>query len=113
MTAPAPLPRGRADCSPRFLPVVGDAMAPALNHTHVVAVVPVDGYRGPGLYVLDVHGQPEVMRCEALSRDELRVTRDNPAYSGFTVPREWFEGALLGQVAAVCQVIDRTLLERA
>lgn len=44
-------------------------------------------------------------------RATIRVWHDNPFYGSHTVTREWFEGAVLGQVAAVLEIADRTLLE--
>jgi len=95
----------------RFIPVIGDSMEPTLKRNNMVAVVPVSGYRAEGLYVLDVLGQPNIVRCQALSANSLRVWHDNPAYGGNTVTREWFEEALLGKVAAVLEITDRSLLE--
>ncbi len=99
----------------RFLPVIGDGMAPTLDHTHMVAVVPVSGYRGPGLYVLDVmgNGHAEVIRCMAITPNTILLKYDNPAYGSHTVAADWFESAVLGQVAAICRIVDRTLLEDA
>ena len=43
----------------------------------VLAVEPVDGWRGAGLYVLDLHGNAEVLRCVEDMRGSIIVSRDD------------------------------------
>jgi len=96
----------------RFMPVIGDSMAPTLDHMHMVAVVPVPGYRAEGLYVHEILGVPDVWRCERLlGQGTIRMGKDNKAYGSYLVTREQFEASLLGQVAAVLCIEDRALLE--
>jgi phage repressor protein C with HTH and peptisase S24 domain len=106
---PVPVSVARA----RFIPVVGDSMAPTLDRGHMVAVVPVETYRGPGLYVHEFLGKPDVWRCQAVPGQgaTIRMWKDNPAYGSCTVTLEQFESSLIGQVAAVLRIVDRTLLE--
>lgn len=106
-TPAIPLP---AACA-RIIPVVGDSMAPTLTFNHVAFVVPVASYRGEGIYVLDVLGHPDYVRCDSIGRGRIRLLRDNPRYSGSTMTLADFEAALLGKVVAVCDVIDRALLD--
>jgi len=107
---PAPVNIARA----RFIPVIGDSMEPTLPRNGMVAVVPVNGYRAERLYVLDVlpGAKPSIMRCERVfGASAIRVWYDNTAYGSHTVPQEWFESAVVGKVAAVLEITDRTLLE--
>ncbi|MBV9749387.1 MAG: S24/S26 family peptidase [Acetobacteraceae bacterium] len=107
---PAPVSVARA----RFMPVIGDSMAPTLTPRHMVAVVPVRAYSCDGMYVLDVlpDAMPAIVRCERVfGETDIRLWYDNRAYVGGVVTREWFEETVVGKVAAVLEIADASLLE--
>lgn len=96
--------------APRLVPVTADTMEPTFRMGQVLAVVPLDRYRGPGFYVILQGTAPDVIRCEALAGGALRMTWDSGRVAPMTVTRQWFETAVLGQVGAVCRVLDHALM---
>jgi len=96
----------------RFLPMIGDSMEPTLRNGDLVAVVPVDRFRCDGLYVFAFLGEPDVYRCSANFHDGgIDIYKDNGRYGRYTLSPESFRQAVIGQVLATCNIIDRTLLE--
>lgn len=108
----APLPARDASSltAARMVPIVGDGMHPTLREGDVAWALPCSRYAFEGLYILDLAGTPQVLRCEA-RQGSIRVTHDNPAYAGFTLAPEDFEAMVVGQVAAVGRIVAPTLLD--
>ena len=88
-------------------------MAPTVKPGDMVAVLPANRYRGAGLYVVDVLGQPNIVRVHVNERGQIHVGYDSPRYTGGTTNQDAFEASLLGRVFAVCQVTDRTAMQDA
>ncbi len=95
---------------PRFMPVVGEGMAPTLRHGDFVAVIPVSGFRCDALYVLDLAGEAGVYRCSSNFKGGVDAYKDNPRLGRYTLTRAEFEDAAIGQVLATCNIQDRTLM---
>lgn len=101
----------RAPAAPRFIPVVGDSMAPALPAGSFAAVVPVHGWCGDGVYAVQLIGEAvEFVRISSDMRGGVRISRDNGRTGPETVTADQFLGMVLGKVAARCDVMDRNLL---
>ena len=96
--------------TPRLVPVTADTMEPTLRMGQVLAVVPLDGWRGPGLYLLDRPPEPQVWRCSPLAGGALRLALDRPGSEFRTVTRDEFADMVLGQVAGVVRVLEHALL---
>ncbi len=104
MTNPAP--------QPRFVPVPTDIPVLDMRAGDLLAVVPLDRYRGDGIYVVTLEGTPMPVRDRTNRQGEVRVLALHPGGGTATMTRTQFCDLLLGQVLATCKVIDRTLLEQ-
>ena len=82
MSAQTPALRGAAPDtkSLRFFPMVGDSMEPRIRPRDLVAVLPFDHVGSDNLYVLEVLGQPTVVRVTRTG-DGFHAAYDNPSTS--------------------------------
>lgn len=97
----------------RVHPVTSDCMEPTLhgNRDHVL-VVPVDVYKGEGIYLLDTRVGIDLFRVTLAfdGNGGLRLSRDNPRYGSHVIDRERFEECVIGIVAADIKVRDTRFL---
>lgn len=112
MSAAVVRPAPQAIPTARFLPVTSDANAPTLKLGDFLAVIPVGSFRCCGFYVLDSGLGFDMWRCSAELSGKVRMSRDNPLYPGVVLlsPAEFSE-RVLGQVFAICNVIDASAME--
>lgn len=97
--------------APRFIPVIGDAMEPALPNGSYAAVVPLDAYHGEGIYAVTLlEGAVEFLRVQANMRGGFVASRDNGRTGPETLTASQFGAMVLGKVAAQCLMMDRGLL---
>jgi len=90
--------------------MIGDSMIPTIKPGDYAGIVPVTTYRGPGLYSIEKHGEPVLLRAEMRTPGTVSVWYDNPRYAGADMSLYAFSERLLGKVCAICQVIDRPLM---
>jgi SOS-response transcriptional repressor LexA len=105
-----PVPVSPAATVPRFMPIVGDVMAPLLRSGDLVAVIPMARFRGDGLYVLELMGEPVTYWCGSDFKGGIVIRPENTRYHSFTMAPAEFEAAVIGKVAATCNIIDMALL---
>ena len=91
--------------TPRFMPMIGDSMVPTVGPGDLVAVLPTSEFRGEGLYVIDVAGEPNVVRVQSMGNGMLGILYDHPAYNGRAMLAADLPDALLGKVFAICRVV--------
>jgi phage repressor protein C with HTH and peptisase S24 domain len=84
----------------RFFPMRGDSMEPRIRSRDLVAVLPIDRVGSDNLYVLEILGQPTVLRVSR-TNDGFRAGPDNPRYSSGTYTREQIDAMVLGVVIGV------------
>lgn len=95
----------------RLVPIGGDTMEPTLKRGDAVAVVPVTRFSYDSLYVVDVDTTTRVYRCSSDFCGGVVLSNDNKAYSSLQMSRDEFAEIVIGQVAVLCRVIDRSLLD--
>ena len=97
----------RAAGAPRFIPMIGDSMAPMLQPDDFAGIAPVDGYSGPGVYAFERLARPVLKRAEHIQgTGRIRLTYDNPAYSPAEITVEQFTATVIGKVFALCSMVD-------
>lgn len=108
LPAPAMLATSRL----RLVPIRGDAMAPTLRAGDCVMALPGDGYANPSMYVVQMAtGATEVVRAAHIGGQQIRMSRDNPAYGVATVPLADFNAMVVGHVVATGRMVDPALIE--
>lgn len=91
-----PVVPAASKAAPFVHPVTSDAMSPTYRAgQNSLICLPVDAYVCEGVYLLD--GEP--YRCERTGRN-VRVWRDNPAHTGYTVDVDLFNSSPLALVIA-------------
>jgi hypothetical protein len=96
---------------PRFVPVSCDLRALGMRKGDLLAVVPLDRFRGDAIYMISAEGAPLPFRCTQ-DRDGCILLRSLDPRGGSVVMTETeFGEVLLGQVLATCKVLDPSLLE--
>jgi hypothetical protein len=95
---------------PRLMPVSADVRALGMRKGDLLAVVPLDEFRGDGVYVITIEGTPTPVRCTINRQRLLDVESLYRGGGSATMSREQFYDLLLGQVLAACKVLDHTLL---
>jgi hypothetical protein len=96
---------------PRFVPVSLDLLPIGVHAGDLLAVVPLERFRGDGVYVLALEGVPTAVRCAANRSGEIDVVALHEGGGATVMTHAAFGELLLGQVLATCKVLDRTLLE--
>lgn len=92
----------------RFLPVIGDYMAPTFESGDYAAVVPCSAYSGPGIYALDDGVGPVLWNAEKMiGADTIQVVHSNPRYTGHVSTMAEFNSAVIGKVFAGIHILDR------
>ena len=110
LPTPAPHIDGRSGPIMRLVPVDGDSMTPTLRKGDAVGALPVNDFSYDGLYVVDVAGVPRVFRCSYDYAGGIDLVSDNKFYSTQKVPRSKFAEIVIGQVAMLCNIVDRSLV---
>jgi len=95
---------------PRFMPVARDIRVLGMRKGDLLAVVPLDRYRGEAIYVISVEGVPMPIRCAADDCGQIQLRSLAPRGGAATMTHAEFGEVLLGQVLAVCRVLDPSLL---
>jgi len=93
----------------RLVPVDGDNMMPTLNEGDAVGAIPVNGFSCDGIYVVEFFGAVHVVRCSSNFRGGIILSNDNKAYPPQTIAHEQFDEIVMGQVAMLCNVINKSL----
>lgn len=106
----------------RIRMVDGDGMAPDLmSHRDYVMILPVDRYRGEGIYLVDWGCGATLYRASSSGRQDkpIRMRLDNPLYHRcesqgfFYFTREEFDDMAIGLVVADIKVRDVPALREA
>lgn len=92
------------------MPATRDIRALGLRKGDLLAVVPLDQYRGDAVYMLSVEGMPLPFRCTPDGRGGVQLRSLDPRGGSATMTLGEFREVLLGQVMAACKVLDPTLL---
>lgn len=100
-----------APLRPRFVPVSLDLVPIGVHAGDLLAVVPLEKFRGDGVYVLALEGVPTAVRCAANRYGEIDVVALHEGGGATIMTHTAFGELLLGQVLATCKVLDRTLLK--
>jgi len=87
----------------RLMPVENDTMEPTLRSGDAVGVVPVDRFRGEGVYVIESGGFPLIFRCRHERNGRIFLWRDNKRYSTLDLSLEEFNDCILAEVHLVCR----------
>jgi hypothetical protein len=95
---------------PRFVPVNVDVPALSLRRGDALAVVPVDSYRGEGIYLLMLEGVPLPVIARTGGSSMVQVVALHPGGGTASMTPEQFGDLLLGQVLAACRVLNPSLL---
>lgn len=94
--------------------VAGDGMEPILRgNRDYVLTMPVDSYRGEGLYLIDTGVGVDLFRVTAALEHGLLLTRENPRYQDHVIDLEIFEECVIGIVVADIRPRDERLLSEA
>lgn len=99
-----------ASMQPRFVPVDRDIPMLGVRRGDMLAVVPMDRYRGDAIYMLTLEGTPMPVRAQTARTGDVVVAALHPGGGATTMTRNQFCDLLLGQVLATCRVLDRSLL---
>ncbi len=95
---------------PRFMPVGRDIPLLGVRRGDLLAVVPMDRYRGAAVYMLTLEGLPVPVRAHTAQDGDVAVASLHPGGGTARMTRAQFDELLLGQVLATCKVLDRSLL---
>jgi hypothetical protein len=95
---------------PRFMPVGTDIPVLGVRKGDLLAVVPMDRYRGDAIYMLTLEGMPVPVRARTARDGDVLVAALHPGGGTARMTRTQFGDLVLGQVLATCKVLDRTLL---
>jgi hypothetical protein len=98
---------------PRFMPISRDIKALGVRRGDLLAVVPLDRYRGDAIYMVSVEGTPLPFRCTPGRGGRILLRSLDPRGGSAIMTPDEFGEVLLGQVLATCKVLDPSLLERA
>lgn len=94
------------------MPVTCDNRALGVRQGDLLAVVPLDRFRGEAIYMLSVEGTPVPFRCTPTRAGRILLRSLSPRGGSATMTHDEFGEVLLGQVLAACKVLDWSLLER-
>jgi hypothetical protein len=97
---------GRALLGARFVQMKGDSMTPTIEPGDFFAVVPVDIWRGGGIYYLDFGAGPAPQLARPLPDGRIALRYENPSYAGADISPAQFFAALRGKVFATCRMLD-------
>lgn len=97
---------------PRFMPISRDNRALGVRKGDLLAVVPLDRFRGDAIYMISVEGVPLPFRCTSERAGQILLRSLDPRGGAATMTADEFGEVLLGQVLATCKVLDPSLLER-
>jgi hypothetical protein len=101
----------RPPVQPRFVPVHVDIPVLGVRKGDLLAVVPVDNYRGDAIYMLTLEGTPMPVHARTARNGDVAVAALHPGGGATTMTRTQFCDLLLGRVLATCKVLDRSLLD--
>ena len=92
------------------MPVARDIRALGLRKGDLLAVVPLDRFRGDAIYMISVEGAPMAFRCTPDGNGRIHLRSLEPRGGAATMTHGEFAEVLLGQVLAACKVLDPSLL---
>lgn len=91
----------------RVVPIEGDSMDPTLYDGDAVGAVPVDGYIGEGVYVIDNQGVLTVYRVQTdmCSPGQLLLLKDNKKAGRLEMSKVEFSEIVVGRVLVLMKMI--------